>query len=104
LRRAKAQKVKNLIAAQSEEKLITRCAPGEWTIKEILVHIIDTERIFAYRALRFARNDRTELPGWEQDPNVAWLLHRGPMKQPIYTFYTSATAHTLRENAAHPHP
>jgi len=66
------QIVKNLIAAQSEEKLITRCAPGEWTIKEILVHIIDTERIFAYRALRFARNDRTELPGWEQDPYVAY--------------------------------
>src|SRR4030095_10777117 len=51
----------------SEEKLNYRYAPNKWTIKEILVHIIDDERIYAYRALRFARNDKTELPGFEQD-------------------------------------
>lgn len=44
-----------------------RYAEAKWTIKEILVHIVDDERIYAYRALRFARNDRTELPGFEQD-------------------------------------
>ena len=61
-----------LVSAQSEEKLVTPCAEGEWTIKEILLHILDTERVFAYRALRFARNDATELPGFEQDPYVAY--------------------------------
>lgn len=65
------QVVKDLVGALPEEKLVERCAEGEWTIKEILVHIIDTERIFAYRALRFARNDQTELAGFEQDPYVA---------------------------------
>jgi len=52
------------------EKLIYRIAPGEWTIKEILGHIIDDERIYCYRALRFARNDKNELPGFEQDEYV----------------------------------
>lgn len=49
------------------EKLYYRYAEGKWTIKEILAHFIDDERIYAYRALRFARNDQTELPGFEQD-------------------------------------
>ena len=43
---------------------------GEWTIQEILVHILDTERIFCYRALRFARNDPTGVAGFEQDDYV----------------------------------
>ncbi|MCC9138308.1 DinB family protein [Pontibacter silvestris] len=50
-----------------EEKLNYHYAPGKWSIKEILVHLMDTERIFAYRALRFARHDETELSGFDQD-------------------------------------
>jgi uncharacterized damage-inducible protein DinB len=42
--------------------------PGKWSVKEILGHLIDCERIFAYRALRFGRNDLTPLPGFDQDP------------------------------------
>jgi hypothetical protein len=42
--------------------------PGKWSVKEILGHLIDCERIFAYRALRFGRNDLTPLPGFEQEP------------------------------------
>lgn len=46
-------------------------APKKWTLKQSLVHIIDTERIFAYRALRFGRADSTPLPGFEQDDYMA---------------------------------
>jgi hypothetical protein len=45
-------------------------AEGKWTVKYVLLHIIDTERVFAYRALRIARQDKTALSGFEQDDYV----------------------------------
>lgn len=52
------------------DKFDYRYAEGKWTIKDIILHLIDAERIFAYRALRFARNDKTELPGFEENDYV----------------------------------
>jgi len=61
------EKTRALVLSLPAEKLLYRYAKDKWTIKEVLVHIIDDERIYAYRALRFARNDKTELPGFDQD-------------------------------------
>jgi uncharacterized damage-inducible protein DinB len=60
-----------LLAARSEREGNFRYAPGKWSVKEVVGHMSDTERIFAYRALRIARGDATPLPGFEQDGYVA---------------------------------
>jgi uncharacterized damage-inducible protein DinB len=59
--------VKELIYSLPEKTLYHRYAPGKWSIKEVLVHIVDDERIFAYRALRFARGEQQNLIGFDQD-------------------------------------
>jgi hypothetical protein len=46
-------------------------APGKWTVKEVVGHVCDTERIMAYRALRFSRGDQTDLPGFDENDYVA---------------------------------
>jgi hypothetical protein len=56
-----------LLRSLPEEQGSFRYAPEKWSIKELVGHIIDTERIFAYRALRIGRGDTTPLPGFEQD-------------------------------------
>lgn len=55
----------------SEEKSMYAYAAGKWTIKEMLQHIIDTERIFAYRAVCFARGEQINLPGFEENDYAA---------------------------------
>ena len=52
------------------EKFDYRYAEGKWTIKDIIQHIIDAERIFSYRALRISRNDKTPLSGFEENEFV----------------------------------
>src|SRR6185437_3230559 len=69
--RTAMQTTKELISAQSPELLVSRCAPGEWTIKEILVHVMDTERVMAYRAMCIARHDSADFPGFDQNEYVA---------------------------------
>jgi uncharacterized damage-inducible protein DinB len=59
-----------LFAGRSERDGSFRYAPGKWSVKEVLGHIADTERIFTYRALRIGRGDQTPLSGFEQDDYV----------------------------------
>lgn len=51
----------------SESEALQRYAPEKWTIKEVLGHITDTERVFSYRGLRVARGDQTPLPGFDEN-------------------------------------
>jgi hypothetical protein len=59
-----------LFSGRSERDGNFRYAPDKWSVKEVVGHIADTERIFAYRALRIARGDQTPLSGFEQDDYV----------------------------------
>jgi uncharacterized damage-inducible protein DinB len=55
-----------LISPLSEDKMNYRYAPGKWSLKDMIVHLSDSERIFVYRALCFSRGDETALPGFEE--------------------------------------
>ncbi len=59
--------IKEYVLRLPEAVLDFRYDTGKWTIREILVHLIDDERIFSYRALRYARNDSTPLPGFDEN-------------------------------------
>jgi len=60
-------KTANFYKTLSADRAGFAYAEGKWTLKELLQHLIDAERIFAYRALRFARKDKTELAGWDEE-------------------------------------
>ena len=59
-----------LLHGLSEAQAAFRYAPDKWSVKQVVGHMIDGERVFGYRAMRFARNDQTPLPGFEQDDYV----------------------------------
>ena len=60
-------RLRNFVQDIPMDKYDYRYADGKWTIKDILQHLIDSERVFAYRAMRFARKDFTALPGFEEN-------------------------------------
>ena len=60
------------IASIPAEKWEYRYAPDKWTVAEALMHVLDTERVFQYRALRLGRKDATPLPGFDQNP---WVVN-----------------------------
>ncbi len=85
-----------LLAGLTDELGRRRYAPGKWSINEVVGHLADTERVFAYRALRFSRGDPTPLPGFEQDEWAAKANHHDRSLSSI-----AAEFHSVREATLH---
>lgn len=62
--------LRGLVGGLNEEQQLFRYAEGKWSLKEVVGHVTDTERIFSYRALRILRGDTTPMPGYDQDAFV----------------------------------
>jgi len=93
--RTNAEMIKQFFLSLTPEQWMHRYAEGKWTIKEILLHIIDDERIYAYRALRIARNDTTPLPGFDQDPYVVTSKANERSVESLLDEYTTVRNATL---------
>ena len=68
---AQSGETAKLLAGLSEEQGSHRYEPDKWSVKQLVGHVTDAERIFAYRALSFARGETQPIPGFDQDPYVA---------------------------------
>jgi len=68
--RAQSAATPRMLSGLSEAQAMHRYAPGKWSVKEVVGHVTDAERVFGYRALRFARADQTPLPGFDEN---AWV-------------------------------
>jgi len=89
------REITDLLTSISESKFDYSYAEGKWTIKELLVHLIDTERVFAYRALRFARMDTNDLSGFEQDDYVVVSKANSRSKADLIEEYIAVRKATL---------
>jgi hypothetical protein len=72
---AQRAEIRRVLSGVPEERGGYRYAPGKWTVRQLVGHVIDTERIMAYRALCIARGETAALPGFEQDDYVASAGH-----------------------------
>lgn len=84
-----------LLTPLTDQQYQFRYAPGKWSIGESLVHMIDTERIFSYRALRIGRGDTTPLAGFDQDQYVPQSGAEGRSVASIWVEYEAVRAATL---------
>jgi uncharacterized damage-inducible protein DinB len=68
---AQAEAMRALLEEVGEARAGHRYAQGKWSVREVVAHVVDAERVFAYRLLRFARADETPLPGFDQNEYAA---------------------------------
>ncbi len=78
-----------------EKKLKYRYAPDKWSVAQVLQHLVDAERVFQYRALRFARADVTPLPGFDQDKYVMQCVLEGKTLADLQTEFMSVREATI---------
>jgi hypothetical protein len=92
--RAQAQELRSRLDALTESQAGFRYAPGKWTTRETLGHVIDCERIFGYRALCLARGESQSLPGFEQDDFAAVAGHDAiPLTELVDEFTALRASH-----------
>lgn len=93
---AQGRDVVALLQSLDEDSIrAKRYAPGKWTVKEVIGHLIDDERIFAYRALYVARRDMRPLPGFEENEYVAASSFESRSLASLIAEYSSVRAATL---------
>ena len=76
--------LRKMVMKLSRKQLNYRYAEGKWSIKEILLHMMDAERVFCYRALRFSRKDKTPLPGFEENE---WVPQSNANKRKLRSIF-----------------
>jgi hypothetical protein len=113
---AQGEHVRAMLGALTDEQAMLAYAPEKWTIKEVLVHILDSERIFAYRALCVARGDQQSLPGFDENayapaseanarPISDILAEHAAVRQSTVALFRSFAPHILdRVGLANDHP
>jgi hypothetical protein len=91
--RSQSASTPRLLSGLSEAQAMHRYAPGKWSVKEVVGHMMDAERVFSYRALRIARADKTPLPGFDEN---AWVpaahFDRRPMADLVSDYQTMRAA------------
>ena len=92
---AQRTRVRALLAPLPDSRAAYRYAPGKWSVKDLVGHLADAERIFAYRLLRIARGDRTPLAGWDENTYAATADSDNREMQEILEDWTAARDSTI---------
>lgn len=96
LMNVQADAVHGALSGLSQERGGYRYAPGKWTVREVLGHLIDTERVFGYRALSIARGETFSLPSFDEDKYATAAGHdRAPVDELAEEFATLRRSHVL---------
>lgn len=91
--RAQRRRVLDLCSSVPVARANYRYAPGKWTIADLVCHLSDAERIFAYRMLRIARGDQTPLPGWDENAYAETAAAAGrPFTSLVYEWASTRDA------------